>query len=496
VEAHGTGTPLGDSIEANALMATYGRARDVDHPLWLGTIKANIGHPQAASGVVGVIKMAMAMRHGRLPRTLHAAHPSPHVDWQASAVRLLTETMPWPETGRPRRAGVSSFGGTGTKVHVILEEAPSRSAVHPADRPPHPSVLGMMAGALPCVLSGRTAPALHAQAQRLADYLASRPEADLADVAWSLASRSAFPHRAVVMAADREGLLSGLEALTRAEPCGHVIAGTAPNSAGAAFLFSGSGDSQLTLARDLYAASPIFADALETVCAPLDLQLKESLPAAVFAAGASVSAGLLQQPAYAEAASFAAQVAFCRLLQAWGVTIDLAVCRARGDIAAAHVAGVLSFEQAATLIAARARLTHSLAPDFRRIAGGMSLRSPRMPVVSAQTGKVISRQDMAAAEFWLSAAADQDAGSELPPRQPEAIAALFHMGHGAWGGTAHGHPAMRGLATMLAEAHVRGVDVDWPVALSGSGARLIDLPTYAFQHDTFWLASPAPARKP
>ncbi len=537
VEAHGTGTPLGDSIEANALIATYGRAHDVGHPLWLGTIKANIGHPQAASGVVGVIKMAMAMRHGRLPRTLNAAEPTPHVDWEASAVRLLTETMPWPGTGRPRRAGVSSFGGTGTKVHVILEEASSRPAAHAADRSARPGVPGMMAGALPCVVSGRTGPALHAQAQRLADYLASRPALDLADVAWSLASRSAFPHRAVVMAADREGLLSGLAALARAEPCGHVIAGTAANSASAAFLFSGQVDSQVTLARDLYAASPVFADALDAVCAPLDLELEESLPAAVFTAETSVGAGLLQRPAYAEAASFAAQVAFCRLLQTWGVTIDLAVCRARGDIAAAHVAGLLSLEQAATLIAARARLMQNLAPghsaaapgdddrpmrksDFRRVAAGMPLRSPRMPVISAQTGEVISRDDMATPEYWLSAAADPDAGSGLPPRQRETIAALFHMGHHAWGGApaarpgnagqphgspargvptpgaTQGHPAMRGLAAMLAEAHVRGVDVDWAAVLSDSGARLADLPTYAFQRDPFWLASPSLGRKP
>jgi acyl transferase domain-containing protein len=200
------------------------------------------------------------------------------------------------------------------------------------------------------------------------------------------------------------------------------------------------------------------------------------------------SSELLQRPAYAEAASFAAQVAFCRLLEAWDVSIDLAVCRARGDIAAAHVAGVLSLEQAATLITARARLRQT--SDFRRIAAGMSLRSPRMPVISAQTGEAIAREDIAAAEFWLSAAADQNADSELPS-QPETIAALFHMEHGAWGG-----PAMRGLATMLAQAHVRGVDVNWPATLSGSGARLVNLPTYAFQRDTFWLAPPAPARKP
>jgi acyl transferase domain-containing protein len=216
VEAHSTGTPLGDPIEAQAIISTYGRERS-NGPLRLGTVKSNIGHTQLASGVAGVIKMVMAMRNGLLPKTLHAEEPSPLVDWSAGDVALLHSPVDWPAGDRPRRAGVSSFGMSGTNAHAILEEAPAaRTPEAPAD------MLG-----LPVVsftISAKSAEALAEQAERLCLYLAARTEIELLDVAATLAlHRAHLPVRVAILAASREELLAGLQAVVQGSPSAHCV---------------------------------------------------------------------------------------------------------------------------------------------------------------------------------------------------------------------------------------------------------------------------------
>ncbi|MGG8442090.1 type I polyketide synthase, partial [Streptomyces lividans] len=242
VEAHGTGTTLGDPIEAQALLATYGRERPDGRPLYLGSLKSNIGHSQAAAGVGSVIKMIGAMRHEVLPRTLHVDAPSPHVDWEAGAVELLTEAREWETYGRPRRAAVSSFGISGTNAHVVIEQAEQPEPTEPNGRPEQPEpVSAAPLPAVPWVLSGRTPEAVTGQAQRLLSFVESRPEAAPADIGLSLAvSRSQFDHRATVVGADREELLAGLRTLASGATTQTAVRDTRQTGK-TAFLFTGQG---------------------------------------------------------------------------------------------------------------------------------------------------------------------------------------------------------------------------------------------------------------
>ncbi|MGY1503358.1 SDR family NAD(P)-dependent oxidoreductase [Streptomyces sp. QTS52] len=351
VEAHGTGTRLGDPIEARALLATYGQDRE--QPLYLGSLKSNIGHAQAAAGVAGVVKTVLAMRHGVLPRTLHVDEPSPHVDWSAGAVELLTRERAWPETGRPRRAGVSSFGISGTNAHVILEQAPKGAELTPAvpvDADATPAL------PVPLVLSAATGEALSAQARRLRDRLAASPEhAVLAGIGRTLAvTRSALPHRAAVLAADRDEALAGLGALGAGPGTPTAFRGLA-RTGRTAFLFTGQGSQRPRMGLELYAAQPAFRSALDDIAVHLDEHLAHPLLKLL-----ADDSGLLDRTEYAQPALFALEVALFRMLEHWGIVPDHLLGHSVGGLAAAHAAGVLSLPDACALVAARGRLMQAL----------------------------------------------------------------------------------------------------------------------------------------
>ncbi|WFE23121.1 type I polyketide synthase [Solwaraspora sp. WMMD937] len=355
VEAHGTGTRLGDPIEAQALLATYGQGRPADRPLWLGSLKSNVGHTQAAAGVSGVIKTVLAMHHGRLPRTLHVDRPSTRVDWSSGAVRLLTESRPWPAVDDlPRRAGVSSFGASGTNAHAILEAAPGRPGAEPtAASPP-------AAGVPAWVLSGRDEAALREQARRLHSHLTGRP--DSADaVARALArTRTAFPYRAAVLGPDTATLLDGLRAVATGRSAAGLVTGRAIPERRVAVLFTGQGSQRPGAGRDLYARHPTFAQALDEVLTEVDRHLDRPLRDVMFAEPGSDAAALLDDTAYTQPALFALEVALFRLVTSWGLRPDALLGHSVGEISAAHVAGVLTLAGAALLVTARGRLMAGL----------------------------------------------------------------------------------------------------------------------------------------
>jgi acyl transferase domain-containing protein/acyl carrier protein len=415
VEAHGSGTRLGDPIEAQALLATYGQDRE--RPLWLGSVKSNIGHAQAAGGAAAVIKVVLSLQHSTLPKTLHVDEPSPHVDWSAGSIELLTEAQPWLANGRPRRAGVSSFGISGTNAHLVIEEAPAQ---------PVPTGPAATMPLVPLLVSGSTTDALRAQATRLRSYVDAQPSLALADVGFSLATtRASLDHRAVIVAADRDSALAALAGLASGTPLTGVVSAAAVTSgvvtSGAvsggavpagvvrsvarpgglsALLFTGQGSQRAGMGRGLYETFPVFAAAFDEVLAGLDRDLREVMwpsaqaavsgsgsvsglglgasagPVAVAGSraevnaadvagrgsGAEVSAGqgLLGLTGWAQPAIFAFEVALFRLVESWGVRPDFVAGHSIGELAAAHVAGVLSLPDACRLVSARARLMQAL----------------------------------------------------------------------------------------------------------------------------------------
>ncbi|WP_225844191.1 acyltransferase domain-containing protein, partial [Streptomyces albus] len=379
VEAHGTGTKLGDPIEAQALLATYGQDRPAEQPLWLGSVKSNIGHTQGAAGVAGVMKMVLALRHGLLPRTLHAETPSSHVDWSTGAVELLSEAREWPRADdRPRRAGVSAFGMSGTNAHVILEEAPEEAVVG----------IGTAAGAaevppvVPWLLSARDGQALRDQAAAL---LGSVDAVDPVDVGWSLVTtRARFEHRAAVLGA----FGTGLSALAAGEPAGGVVSGVAGPVGRTVFVFPGQGAQWLGMGAGLLESSPVFASVVAECEAVMGGLVDWSVTSVL---RGEADAALWERVDVLQPASFVVMVGLAAVWQSYGVEPAAVVGHSQGEIAAAYVAGSLSLADALRVVCLRSRAIRAVAGQ-----GGMAS-------VAAPVGRVEELLERWPGQVWVAA---------------------------------------------------------------------------------------------
>ncbi|MCV7428484.1 type I polyketide synthase [Mycobacterium montefiorense] len=399
VEGHGTGTVLGDPIEAQALLATYGQDRPADRPLWLGSVKSNIGHTSAAAGVAGVIKMIEAIRHALLPQTLHVDVPSPHVDWSAGAVSLLTESRAWPSGEGPRRAAVSSFGISGTNAHVIIEEPPAAES--------ESIVVQHDTGATAWVLSARSEQALTNQAQRLLAHVSANTELHPVDVAsYLVTTRAVFDHRAVVVGADTDRLVAGLTELAVGEPGAGVTAGRVRSAGKTVFVFPGQGAQWLGMGEQLYGRFPVFAQAFDEAVAALDPHLRLPLRQVMWGSDTE----LLQSTEFAQSALFAVEVALAALLARCGVLPDVVTGHSVGEITAAYVAGVLSLSDAAKVVAGRGALMAALPSGGAMVAVATS-EAEVTPLLTAEVNlAAVNAPDavvISGAEAAVSAIADE-----------------------------------------------------------------------------------------
>ncbi|MFF5720925.1 SDR family NAD(P)-dependent oxidoreductase [Streptomyces buecherae] len=579
VEGHGTGTTLGDPIEAQALLATYGQDRSEGRPLWLGSIKSNIGHTQAAAGVAGIIKMVMAMRHGLVPRTLHADEPSSHVDWSAGAVSLVSDAQVWEaEEGRVRRAGISSFGISGTNAHTIIEEPPAsaKALSGSADGPAADRKLP----AVPLLLSAHDATALRGQAINLGTYLTEDTERSLLDTAFSLATgRAALPTRVALVARDHDGLIDELRGISEGDPRFDTLIGSSNEGGRTAFLFTGQGAQRVGMGRELYETFPVFAESFDTVCGELDRHLEQPLKAVVFGADAD----LLSQTVFAQAALFAVEVSLFRLVESWGVRPEFLAGHSIGEVSAAYCAGVWSLADACALVAARGRLMQSLPAggamvaiqatedelgelpegvgiaaingptslvisgaeqavvelaevwkargrkthrlkvshafhsplmepvleEFRQVIAGLSYEAPAIPLVSNVTGELATTEQVCDPGYWVSHIREAVRFADgVATLHREGVRTFLELGPdgvlSAVGAESAEDalfaPALRGgrdeaetLLACLGRAWAAGAEVDWASVFAGTGARRVDLPTYAFQREWYWPTAVAHA---
>ncbi|MFF5565110.1 type I polyketide synthase [Streptomyces sp. NPDC012623] len=496
VEAHGTGTPLGDPVEARALLRTYGQDRPADRPLRLGSLKSNIGHAQAAAGVGGVIKMIEAIRHGRLPRTLYAERPTREVDWDSGAVTLLTEACDWPDTGRPRRAAVSSFGLGGTNAHVIVEQAPETAEV-PA---PTGGAAGPRLPALPWIVSARSAEALREQARNLTELAADPAAPDPADVAFSLAdTRALMEYRAVVVGSGPQDFRRGLADVAEGGGGSRVTPGPV------AYAFTGGPVSRVEAARALRDAFPVFAAAFDAASAELDRHRS--------AAAHTVADRAPDGEGEGEEAHFAVEIGLFRLFEAWGVRPEAVVGHAAGEPAAGYATGLLSLSDAAALTVARARLLRhadtgeAAAADFRRAVAGLVIAPSALPLIRVPDDATPPERAWTSPEYWIDRARQPDGPSGTARAlEPARIATILGLGaDGLLPETAQddataavtpvrtGAPAAHTVVDALGRLYLRGADPDWRALFADTGARHVDLPTYPFRRARFWLEAEEPA---
>ncbi|GAA4312774.1 hypothetical protein GCM10023086_33460 [Streptomyces venetus] len=436
VELHGTGTKKGDPIEAAALGSVLGSGRTDDTPLLVGSVKTNIGHLEAAAGVAGLIKTALCIRHQEIPPSLNFRTPNPRIPFEAWNLRVQTALSRRPRTDSPFLAGVSSFGMGGTNCHVVLSD---RHTVPASPAAGHKETVGDRRGEalslLPWVVSGRSRAALRSQAERLREHIAKHPELDPASVGGSLAAhRTAFEERAVVLGGDRDDFVSGLDALVRGAPAANVVRGSARGAGKTAFLFTGQGSQRPGMGRQLYATVPAFSEALDEVIDRLDTRLPHRLKDVLFAEPGTPEAELLDRTSFAQVALFALEVALFRLLQRCGVRPDFLLGHSVGEVAAAHVAGVFSLEDACTLVTARGRLMQQAVeggamialqadePEVRAALSGLD-REVSVAAVNGPQATVISGD--------LRAVADVAAAFEARGRKTKRlqVSHAFHSPH-------------------------------------------------------------------